>query len=130
MSATETELEVVGPSNPNGPERSKDYALVMTPCLTKNVIIAETFGIVDYGVDMPAHDNARLLAAAWNSYQRTAARTGADPVVLAEADVLRKAHEACCKLVEWATVARTWSMPPTEAIALATQVCAACLPNK
>lgn len=45
-----------------------------------------------------AQRDARLLAAAWNSYQRLAARTGADPVALAEADVLGKWHGKLCHI--------------------------------
>lgn len=123
MAATETRLEVSGPSRPNGPEQSIDYALVMTPCLTKGVIVAETYGIVDHGVDLPARDNARLLAAAWNSYQRLGESLQLDPLALAEADVLYDAYHACAKLVQWMLMARPGDPPPMEAIAKARAVC-------
>lgn len=93
MTCSLMHLSVSGPGRPNGPERSVDYALV-SPQLR---VVAEAFQIVDRGVSLPAYENARLLAAAWNSYQMLARRLGVDPVALAEGDALGKLHEACEK---------------------------------
>jgi hypothetical protein len=56
---------VSGPSKPNGPERSIDYAIRDQD----GCIVGEAFGIVGPAQNRPAHANATLWAAAPGMYE-------------------------------------------------------------